>query len=432
MKRKGDFLAKATGTFLTLSFSTGLGFIVNLILARVLGPAGKGTIAPALSAATIAITIASLGLDHSAAYFLDKKPFRAKDVLLTSFLFAIVSGALASLGILLAFEYVIPEATSLTRLFFAGGVFFTVIYNISHSGLLGRNRLGLINLGRVASDVLRTILATLFLYSLWPTVEGFAFAYMIAQALNAILVSGFAFREVGIIGARIDLSFFRKALGFGVAVFLASLTLQANRQIGVLILKMLRSVEETGLYAQAQTFANFLLLLPQALSFAIYGAVVGEKDKEEFAARIVRLSIFSLLVLSGIVALIAPWLIPTLFTDKFTPSVPYLWGLLPGVVIYTLPRIYASFVIASWGRPWEVFGAGALGLTLNAAGNLLLIPHLGAWATVISFDAASIAMALYYVVFLKKQTGISIRGLLLPSGEDFRFLLRRLTSFFKP
>jgi O-antigen/teichoic acid export membrane protein len=201
MKRKGGFLAKATGTFLTMGFSTCLGFIVNLILARVLGPAGKGVIAPALSAATIGITIASLGIDHSVAYFLDKKSFRAKDVLLTSFLFAIISGALASLGILLALEYVIPEASSLTRLFFAGGVFFTVIYNISHSGLLGRNRLGLINLGRVASDVLRTILATLFLYSLWPSVEGFAFAYMIAQALNAILVTVFAFREVGIIGA---------------------------------------------------------------------------------------------------------------------------------------------------------------------------------------------------------------------------------------
>ncbi|TKJ44191.1 hypothetical protein CEE36_00155 [candidate division TA06 bacterium B3_TA06] len=431
MKRKGDFLAKATGTFLTMGFSTCLGFIVNLILARVLGPAGKGTIAPALSVATIGITIASLGLDHSAAYFLDKKPFRAKDVLLTSFLFAIISGVLASMGILLALEYVIPEATSLTRLFFAGGVFFTVIYNISHSGLLGRNRLGLINLGRVASDVLRTILATLFLYSLWPTIEGFAFAYMIAQALNAILVTVFAFREVGIIGAKIDLSFLSRAVGFGVAVFLASLTLQANRQIGVLILKMLRSVEETGLYAQAQTFANLLLLLPQALSFALYGAVVGERGKEEFTARIVRLSIFSLLVLSGIVALIAPWLIPALFTEKFTPSIPYLWGLLPGVVIYALPQLYASFIIASWGKPWYVFAASILGLSLNVLLNLLLIPYLGAWGTVIAFDAASIAMALYYVVFLKKQTGISIRGLLLPSGEDFRFLLRRLKSFFK-
>jgi O-antigen/teichoic acid export membrane protein len=137
-------------------------------------------------------------------------------------------------------------------------------------------------------------------------------------------------------------------------------------------------------------------------------------------------------VLSGIVALIAPWLIPALFTDKFTPSVPYLWGLLPGVVIYTLPRIYASFVIASWGRPWQAFGASMVGFFLNVVGNLLLVPCIGAWGTVIAFDAASIAMALYYVVFLKRQTGISIRGLLLPSGEDFRFLLRRLKSFFKP
>ena len=425
MKQRGGFLAKATGTFLALGASTLLNFIVSLVLARVLGPEGKGIVTPAISVATIGITIAAFGLDNSAAYFLDKKPFRAKDVLLTSLLFAILTGAAAFGGVRLVLNYVIPEATSLTRFFFAGGVFFTVIYTVTHSGLLGRNRIGLINIARLAADLARTILATLLLYSLWPSVEGFAFAYMAAQALNAVLTTSFAASQVGIAGARIDLSFLRRAIGFGVAVFCAALTIQANRQIGVLILKMLRPLEETGLYSQAQTFANFLLLIPQAISFVLYGAVVGEKGKERFTARTVRLSLLFLLVASGITAFLAPWLIPALFTEKFTPSVPYLWGLLPSVVIYALPQLYASFIIASWGKPWKVFGASILGLGINALGNLALVPYIGAWGTVASFNVASLAMAIYYIVLIKRKGQMSVREILIPKAEDFRLLLRR-------
>jgi len=425
MKRRGSFLAKATGTLLTLGFCTAFNFIVNLVLSRVLGPAGKGITTPALSVATIGIAIAALGLDNSAAYFLDRKQFRAKDVLLTAMLFAVISAALAFVGIRLALDFVIPEATPLTRLFFAGGAFFTVIYTVAHSGLLGRNRIGLINIARLAADLVRTVLATLFLYSLWPSVEGFAFAYMVAQALNTLLTLIFAFSEVGMRGAKVDFGFLTRAIGFGIPVFFAALTLQTNRQIGILILKSLTDAEKTGIYAQALTFANLLLLVPKALSFALYGAVVGESGKEEFTARTVRLSLLFVFIAAVITAALAPWLIPLLFTEKFAASVPYLWGLLPSVVIYTLPQLYASFVIASWGKPWHVFAASLIGVALNAAGNLLLVPRIGAWGTVISFNAASLAMAVYYIALIKMKGQMSLGQILIPRADDFRRLVPR-------
>lgn len=426
MKRQGGFGARAAGTILTFGAGALLNFIVGIVLSRVLGPEGKGIVTPALSTATIAIAVAALGLDNSVAYFLDKKSFTARDVLLTSLLFAVLTGAVSFAGTRIVFEFIIPETTSRARFFFAGGVLFTVIYTVTQSALLGRNRIGLINIGKLAGDFTRTILAILFLYWLWPTVEGFAFAYMAAQAINAILASGFAWSEVGVGGARLDFKFLGKAIGFGIAVFFATLTVQTNRQIGVLILKVLKSTEQTGIYSQAQTFVNQLLLVPQALSLTLYGAVVGKKGKEEFTARTVRLSLLFLLVLSGITAMVAPWLIPLLFTDKFAPSVPYLWGLLPSVVVYALPQMYASFVIASWGKPWFVFGAGILGLGINAALNLTLVPHIGAWGTVIAFNASALAMTIYYVILLIGKGGMDLRHLLIPSSEDFRILTNSL------
>lgn len=426
MKRQGGFLTKATGTLATMLSSTVLNFLVNVFLARVLGPEGKGTVTPALSAATIAVALAAFGVDNSLAYFLDKKSFKPRDVILTSLVFSLISGSLAFAGTFLVLEFLTPEATWLTRIFFAAGTFFTVCYTVTQSALLGRNRIGLINVGRVASDFLRTALTTLFLYWLWPSVEGFAFAYMTAQALNVILATVFAFGEVGIRDARIDFGYLTKAVGFGIGAFLATLTIQANRQIGILILKIMVTTEETGIYSQAFAFVNLLLLVPQALSYALYGAVVGEKGKEEFTARTVRLSLVLLLVLAGITAAIAPWIVPFLFTQKFAASVPYLWGLLPSIIFYALPSLYSSFVIASWGKPWYVFLAGIIGLVLNVLCSLILIPYWGSWGAVAAFNVSALAMSVYYLILLKKIGGLGIRQVVVPYLEDFSMLIKRL------
>ncbi|GEM_PF-4863095 len=424
-KRRGGFLTKAASTFITLGTGAILNFFINVVMARILGPTGKGIITPALSAATIAIALATLGLDNSTAFFLDTKRARPRDILLTSLSFGLFSGVLALLGVRFVLEFLIPEATPAARTFFAIGVFFTVIYTITQSVLLSRNRITLINLIKLAGDIVRTILATIFLYKLWPSVEGFAFAYMLAQAINSILATSFAFTETGIKGASINSGFLGKAIGFGIAAFLATLTIQLNRQVGVLILKATKSVTETGIYSQAQTFSALLLLIPQALSFALYGAVVGEKGKEKFTARVVRLSLFFILIASVAIGLIAPWLIPFLFTAKFTSSIPYLWGLLPAVVIYTLPLLYSSLLMASWGKPWLVFISSIIGLTLNCGINVVFVSRFASWATVAAFNISALAMAVFYTVILIKQGGLSLSDILIPKKKDFQLLFKR-------
>lgn len=428
MKNRGGFASKAVGTFFTLSAVSLLNFITNLILARVLGPAGKGIITPAMNIASIVIALASLGLGNSVAFFIDKPPFKAKDVLLTSTLVSLLTGLIAAFCTWMTISLTVVEATAITKTFFSGGTFFTVVYTTTQSCLLGRNRIGVMNIINLISSFVRTALCTILLYLIWPSVEGFALAYFAAQTLNAILTTILSFRETGVRGAEFDVSFLIKAISFTIAVYLARIALETNATVGVILLKQFRPPDEVGLLSQAMTVSNLLMLIPQALAMALYGAVVGEKNKEQFAARAIRLSLIATFVIAIILAATAPWLIPILFKKAFTPSIPFLWALLPATVVYTIPQLYTSLLIASWGKPWHFFSASAIALCVNLLGNILLLSHLGPWATVVAFSASVLAMTVYYIILLVRKGGLRFSEIFIPRLDDFRILLQRLKT----
>ncbi len=282
------------------------------------------------------------------------------------------------------------------------------------------------NLATLATTVFRTVLCVLLLYFIWPTVEGFALSYAAAQLLNSILVIALSFKETGIKDARIDLSFLKQAIVFSIAVYLGMIALETTSAIGMVLLKQFRPPVEVGIVSQAQTVARLLMLIPQALATALYGAVIGESGKEQFAARAIRLSFLATLSIGILLAAIAPWLIPFLFKKAFAPSVPYLWALLPATVLYTVPQLYTSLVIASWGKPWHFFTSSAISLAINVTFNLLLIPQFGGWGTVIAYSASVLFMTLYFIALLVKKGGLSIGEIFIPRMDDFNLLMRRL------
>lgn len=426
MKKEGGFTSKAAGTFITLGTVAVLNFVVNLVMARVLGPLGKGIITPSLNIATIAITLGTLGLGTSIAFHLDKKPFRAKDVMLTSLLVSLLSGLISAAATYFIISASVPETSLYSRILFSSGTLFTVVYSVMHGGLLGRNRIGWMNLATLASTIFRTLLCILLLYFLWPSVEGFALSYATAQLMNSILVIALSFKETGFKHARIDLSFMKQAIVFSIAVYLGMIALEATSAIGMILLKQFRSPQEVGIVSQAQTVTRLLMLIPQALATALYGAVIGETGKEQFAARAIRLSFFATLLIGILLAVLAPWLIPFLFKKAFIPSVPYLWGLLPATVLYTVPQLYTSLVIASWGKPWHFFISSAISLLITVVLNVFLIPVYGGWGTVIAYAASVIFMTAYYIVLLLKKGGLSMGDIFVPKVEDFNVLMRRL------
>jgi O-antigen/teichoic acid export membrane protein len=81
-------------------------------------------------------------------------------------------------------------------------------------------------------------------------------------------------------------------------------------------------------------------------------------------------------------------LIPLVFGEEFTKSVPMLRGILPGVLVLVVFRILNSR-LAGMGRPQVAIYSFILPLILNLLLNILWIPRYGGmgavWATNISY-----------------------------------------------
>jgi hypothetical protein len=72
--KTSDFVRKVAETFLTRILLIGIGLITSVIVARVLGPEGRGLYAVAATIAAMGVQLGNLGLHASNTYYVAQKP----------------------------------------------------------------------------------------------------------------------------------------------------------------------------------------------------------------------------------------------------------------------------------------------------------------------------------------------------------------------
>jgi O-antigen/teichoic acid export membrane protein len=112
-----------------------------------------------------------------------------------------------------------------------------------------------------------------------------------------------------------------------------------------------------------------------------------------------RVSFLISIFLSGVVYLVAPYLIPLIFGKDFTKSVPMVRGILPGVLLLVVFRILNSR-LAGMGKPQVAIYTFIPALIINLILNIIWIPHHGGmgavWATNASYGAGCIIFLFAY------------------------------------
>ncbi|MEM2001615.1 MAG: oligosaccharide flippase family protein, partial [Candidatus Methanomethylicaceae archaeon] len=81
-------------TFLTATLNLVLGISVSVIIARVLGPEGKGIYTVATLFSYLIVTFGSLGLPSSATFYVAKQSYVRQEILGSTVLTGLLTGAL--------------------------------------------------------------------------------------------------------------------------------------------------------------------------------------------------------------------------------------------------------------------------------------------------------------------------------------------------
>ena len=368
------------------------GLVTGPLIARSLGPSGRGVLAYLVSATFLFGILATLGFEDAATLAVAERKVSRRQLLRRSLLFATPASAVFAAGVV-AFA---PEELD-ARPWVIGGLLFAAILlgalsHIVEGAVTGTRRLDPIVIRRTATAGFRIVaIVALFLIGRLAIVPAFAVQAVVVSS-GVLLVwslrslgpgSADGARDLGRLATRI------------LPTRVGSLALL---RVDQLLLPQLASVSQLGYYAVAATVAE----LPQFLSGATRQHLLSQLTGDAVAdppgpVALVRQHLGPSVVLCGVLLVSCPFAIPFAFGESFRPAVPAAMVLCLAQVFLVATNAFDAVLVAAHkvGLSARIQWAGLIV-------NLVAVVVLGrtgavgaATAALLGYGVATAAGAMY-------------------------------------
>jgi len=393
-----------TGVTQVLSLVLGLG--TSIIIARALGPEGKGVYSIVLLLPSLIVTLSHLGISFATVYYVAQRRFPDREVLgSNAWLAGLLGAAGGAVGTIIVFffqERVVPGVPQ-GYLFFALTLIpVELLFSYIQHFLLGAQRIKEFNAIALIHKALSLTLVTVVVWFMQGGVLGAVAASLVSWVLAAGLLFIAAARIAGGVSFRINLPYLRKALTFGVQAHLGNIFWFLTHRIDLLLVNGYLGPLAVGFYSVGVALAEHLWMISQAASTVLLPKVAAETDEDRrrsFTPVVARTVLLVTALGAGVLAFLGRWFVVLLYSEAFSPAVQPFQILLLGIVALSAGRVLGND-IAGRGRPMLNTYVVAVALIVNVLLNVVLIPRYeiagAAWASSISYSLILIARLFLY------------------------------------
>jgi O-antigen/teichoic acid export membrane protein len=378
-----------------------IGFFTFVAVTRGLGPEAFGDFTAAMAFLFIPVVVADLGLSTAVLREISATPRRTEPAMRASLPFralfsAVVVAAAAGIG----FALPLNERTTDAILIAALGSFLTLMTLALLPVLQAQLRMHWAVAGNVTGRLV-TLGATLGALQLGLGFKSMVWAQVIGIGVTFVIHLVAVGRTVSLRPV-IDLPYWRALFVGSLAIGLAIGLSQIYFRIDTLLLALLRSSEEVGLYGAAYKFIELAQFGAAAVSVSLFPPLAGFVAEGDPRARDLVQKAFDVLLAGGVFGTLLMLLFPSeiiTFTagsayEEAAPALQLLapYALLAAVIAALWPVLLAS----ERDRALLVTSLGVL--VFNVALNLALIPSYGykaaAAVSVLSEAAVLVPIAL--------------------------------------
>lgn len=424
-----DLLGVGFSKILIIVFS----LITSIIIARTLGPENNGIIATLLVYPSIFMTIGSLGIRQSTAYFLGKKIFSEDQIKTAITQIWFFSSIFSVVVCFFLIHYFSKSGDNLVWVILALIPVPFSLFNTYNSGIfLGKNEIGMFNKINWIPPFIILLLTMLFVLWLSLDIAGYMIA-MIGGPVFIFILLLFKNKFINAFSLKFELAIIKKMLGLGLVYAFSLLIIDLNYKIDIILLDHYSVPFETGIYSKGSAIIQYLWQIPMLLSTIVFARSAVSKNDELFSlkvAHLLRLSLLAIGLGSIILYIFSKLIIVGMFGEEFTRSTNVLNILLPGVLLLTFFKVM-NMDLAGKGKPWVAVKAMAPALIVNIILNVLWIPDYGAdGASLASTVSYSIA-ALLFLHFYSKETSIPIKQILYYQKADFTPIVQLIRKLKK-
>ena len=402
-----------------------VGFVASVLIARALGPTGRGLYAYPVALLGIVMALGHVGLEFAQIY-LAGQGRDLRHMWANATAFSLVAGAVCWAGLagVLAIDPRVAGGLPLSWIAVPMGLVPLLLMSLYWASLLQLDgRLVTATWASWFGVALQAVSigVLFFLHELTP------FRVLLLQWLtngSAWLLLLLACYRAGLVNFRIDPALLRQSVAFGVKAYVAQVFFFLVLRVDQVLVANLAGYDQLGLYALATTVAELLWLLTNPLAAAVIPHMVrartGHDRRMSFA--IARLSLWISMAAAIGAWFLAPLVIPVVYGPSFSAAAPALRLLLPGVVALAAARPLGAVLLKD-GRALIVSVLGLGALALNVALNLVLLPRIGIRGASIASSVCYAALAISYVIIARRRGEAGWRDL-VPRTTDLRILGR--------
>jgi O-antigen/teichoic acid export membrane protein len=409
--------------------------IASVIVARALGPSGKGLYSAFTFLASLVLGVSSLGVGEAAIILIGQRRATASVALSSTMLVGMSSsllGAAVFWGVsAVAFSKdwnqvhtaIEVQAAALPLMAFASYL---------SQFLLAGERVPASSTVFALINWSTTIGLWLFMVVLNLGLLGGALAGLTGAACGAVLATVLVVRPGMSLLPRWHPAYIAKVMRFGPPLAASSLVAQMFQRADLLLVYSMAGSSAAGNYSIGLTVVSLVGLVPLAISLATFPriAMLERTEQDELIAQCSRVGAAAALVTATVLAASSPVVIPLLFGAKFEPAVVPTLLLIPNGVFWSFQWLLAR-AWAARGQPGLLVSSFGTSLVAMLTLDIILIPVAGiTGAAVASSSASALGLGVCLWTYARSPSWIIPLPRLFPRASDFRFLGARATALF--
>ncbi len=391
-----ELLRNVFETYGTRMLVIAVTFATAVVIARELGPTGRGFYAVAATVGGIGVQFGNLGLHASNTYYVAKDrallPALIGNTLAVVFVASVVT-ALSGIGFFFL-PKLSPVHGALLLLALASIPVF-LAYQLTQGLLLGVNEVRAYNQIECGGKLLALALICILALVHGGTVELF-FGLTLLSVVLSFLWALLRLRRVSREPPALSLVVFRQTIGIGIKAYMIAFFGFLLLRIDLLMVKYMLGATEAGYYSISQVLTENTMMFPVVVGLLLFPKLSATKEKEEklrLANKAVLVTAALMLPVVVIATLAAAPIILIAFGRNFLPAVsPFAW-LMPGTYFLGIEVVMVQ-LLNSEGFPRVIVVAWIADTIINVALNFWSIPRYGITG------ASVVSSVCYFLMFL--------------------------------
>lgn len=409
------------------------GFITAIVIARTLGPAGKGAFSLIVLIVNLVFNFVHGSIGAANSHFVGRFNRHVSGIIGNSFLLVLFwGGAITMLFISFAdvpLEHFYPNVDrSLVKLA-ALCIPALVLFEYASNIVRGQNRIRQYSLILVFKEL--SFLAALVALILFATVTVASAVHCWMFGIATVgLFAGWAAWSGNNFRLKLDFPIWKPMAKFGLQAHTANLASFLKTRIDWLLIPFFLDNTALGYYSNASAIILVLWFLPTAVA-QILGPHISWRDNHSgdmLTPVLCRITFFITCITGVLLVVFGRIGIRIAFGAEFLPSYAPLVIMIPGAVLYGISKLLSGDLTGR-GLPHYAMKISTAVLIINVIMNFLLIPTLGiagaAFAATVSYGANGVLFLLAF----RRESRSSLYDALVMKRADFELITKSLKSW---